>query len=547
MKKLYLFISAGLLLATIALAAIIVNSGPTSLVTSPITAKASSAPIALFSVNLSQTADETLSSIKVNINNYGSSAATSSDLATVAIYKDTGNGIFNSASDLLVGTQTAVNIGSSTTVNATANNTISTSTTVFFVTLATSATWSDAAPIDSITVTIPADAIVTSANSPTVTAVTTSPITADTTAPVITITPYITTPVNYDITVFASTNEGTLNATSHTFTENGTFNFIATDAAGNITTTPVTITNIDKTAPTLNSALAQNTGGTSAKEAGDSIALTFSETTNKATISATNVTSTLVLNNSHSFLDGSGALGATTWSTDGKILTITLSASSTVPTVAVGDTVTLFGSVIKDLAGNNAIGTQTITGSFSTTTPGGTGTGQECSNGLINGRLYQIGSDDTVYLAAACALKEFKGNAVGHAQGNKFKNIIILNAMPEAGTKVSSSEDENEDNESEESQTEDNEPALQNVASTNIIRDLSQERKALGIYGKIFHRMPGNSPQWLTLNYLAYGGDVADRDINKERQALRTYGLIFKHMPRTSEDWITLHAIAYGE
>ena len=59
-----------------------------------------------------------------------------------------------------------------------------------------------------------------------------------------------TTPINKDIIVAAITNEGTLNAVSHTFTENGSFDFAATDLAGNVATKTVTITNIDKTAPT---------------------------------------------------------------------------------------------------------------------------------------------------------------------------------------------------------------------------------------------------------------------------------------------------------
>lgn len=74
-------------------------------------------------------------------------------------------------------------------------------------------------------------------------------ITVDNTAPEITVAPYITTQTDQNITVTATTNEGTLNFNSHTFTENGSFNFIATDLAGNITTKTVTITNIDKTVP----------------------------------------------------------------------------------------------------------------------------------------------------------------------------------------------------------------------------------------------------------------------------------------------------------
>lgn len=70
-------------------------------------------------------------------------------------------------------------------------------------------------------------------------------------APVITIDSYITTPTNQDITVTASTDEGTLNASSHIFTENDSFDFVATDKAGNETTKTVTITNIDKEAPVI--------------------------------------------------------------------------------------------------------------------------------------------------------------------------------------------------------------------------------------------------------------------------------------------------------
>lgn len=71
------------------------------------------------------------------------------------------------------------------------------------------------------------------------------------TSPVITIDPYVTDLTNEDITVTASTDKGTLNADSHTFTENGSFDFIATDSFGNATTETVTITNIDKEKPEI--------------------------------------------------------------------------------------------------------------------------------------------------------------------------------------------------------------------------------------------------------------------------------------------------------
>jgi hypothetical protein len=71
----------------------------------------------------------------------------------------------------------------------------------------------------------------------------------DKVAPVITIGTYTTTPTNQDVIVTATTNEGTLNAASHTFSENGSFSFTAVDAAGNTSTQTVTVSNIDKVAP----------------------------------------------------------------------------------------------------------------------------------------------------------------------------------------------------------------------------------------------------------------------------------------------------------
>ena len=67
----------------------------------------------------------------------------------------------------------------------------------------------------------------------------------DKVSPEITIDPYPTEMQDASITVTASTNEGTLNTNSHTFQNNGSFDFVATDAAGNITTKTVTITNIN--------------------------------------------------------------------------------------------------------------------------------------------------------------------------------------------------------------------------------------------------------------------------------------------------------------
>lgn len=72
----------------------------------------------------------------------------------------------------------------------------------------------------------------------------------DRTAPVITITPYSTNPTNQNVEVFASTNEGTLNASSYIFESNGSFEFVATDAAGNESKRLVTIGHMDFVSPT---------------------------------------------------------------------------------------------------------------------------------------------------------------------------------------------------------------------------------------------------------------------------------------------------------
>jgi hypothetical protein len=68
----------------------------------------------------------------------------------------------------------------------------------------------------------------------------------DKTPPLLTILPYNLDQTSESITVFASVEGGTLNADSYTFTENGSFTFIATDQAGNVSEKTVTITNIIK-------------------------------------------------------------------------------------------------------------------------------------------------------------------------------------------------------------------------------------------------------------------------------------------------------------
>jgi hypothetical protein len=71
----------------------------------------------------------------------------------------------------------------------------------------------------------------------------------DTTPPVITVLPYELGETKDPITVYAIVNEGVLNATEHTFTENGSFTFSAVDEAGNSSQVTIIITNIVQSFP----------------------------------------------------------------------------------------------------------------------------------------------------------------------------------------------------------------------------------------------------------------------------------------------------------
>jgi len=317
--------------------------GPNSLITSPTLIGASSVPLGLFEINLNQASGETLSSMTVTVNKNGSNNVTASDLASLAVYKDNGNGTFSAVSDLLAGSQSTVNINSPTTINTPSSHTLDGGK--FFVALSTSASWSGNFPADSIIVTFPPGGIVLSVNSPIVVATTTSSISAPSIA-----------------------------------------------------------------GPVLTSAIAQNTGGTSAKEAGDSVLLTFSEPTNKPTINASNIASVFSLSSGHSFLDGAGQLGSAVWNSSGNILTITLSATTSLPTVAVGDTVSVITpSIITDTSENKATGSAIIVGTFGnivsvTTNPA---TNVTSISATLNGANGSTAADDTSFWTGKTAAGPF--------------------------------------------------------------------------------------------------------------------------------------------
>lgn len=257
--------------------------------------------------------------------------------------------------------------------------------------------------------------------------------------------------------------------------------------ASTTTVSPANAHSTTQSAPILEEAKAKNSGGTAAFEAGDSVVLEFSETTNKFPITAANIMTEFGLSNSHTFLDGSGALGSAAWSDNGEKLIIVVSDATSLPTVAVGDTVTVEGSNIKDIDGNVMTGSAIIRGSFisvddddddcasPTMNVSRQGRGSDdddddqedvdddsdsdedededededsdddddcddsdnrghgkfrCGNGLQNGMLYRIEGSPTVFLLANCRLKPFRGIAAFNSRGHKFSEVSVLPTLP---------------------------------------------------------------------------------------------------------------------
>ena len=107
-------------------------------------------------------------------------------------------------------------------------------------------------------------------------------------------------------------------------------------------------------------------GGGSGIQAGDTVKLIFDAQTQSTTITKFNIDSALGLSSSHTWLDGLGNIGSAIWSTTSEFndtLTITLSTAGGAPDVAVGDTITLDGT-IKDTAGLPIIDSEMLGGSF---------------------------------------------------------------------------------------------------------------------------------------------------------------------------------------
>lgn len=98
----------------------------------------------------------------------------------------------------------------------------------------------------------------------------------------------------------------------------------------------------------------------------DSVTIVFSEETNTPVINADNIDSVLVLSGGHSWKSGSGEIGLAGWISS-KVLEVKLSADISAPTIAVGDTITPDGTVLKDKSGKGAAGSVLLQGSFAGT------------------------------------------------------------------------------------------------------------------------------------------------------------------------------------
>ena len=184
--------------------------------------------------------------------------------------------------------------------------------------------------------------------------------------PVITVAPYMTTPTNQNITVTAVTDKGTLNADSHLFTANGSFDFIATDEAGNVTTQTVTISNIDKVAPVI--AISNYDSTTPAKT------LTVAALTNEGTLN--DINHTFTNNGSFDFVatDEAGNVSTST-----VTVTNIVDTDQTVPSddgnVAISSSTpeVVISSSTQPLTINIAAGTDNATINYGTLITGGTG------------------------------------------------------------------------------------------------------------------------------------------------------------------------------
>ena len=121
-----------------------------------------------------------------------------------------------------------------------------------------------------------------------------------------------------------------------------------TDLAGNPLGSTGAVASTDAAGPAIWSAVASDaTVVQTGIDADDTVTLTFSEATNQPAINAGNINAVLGLSGGHSWLDGAGGISSAVWSTASSLV-VTLRDTTSDPTVAVGDSITLNGTTITD-------------------------------------------------------------------------------------------------------------------------------------------------------------------------------------------------------
>ncbi|MDD4333075.1 MAG: hypothetical protein PHT51_03090, partial [Patescibacteria group bacterium] len=83
-------------------------------------------------------------------------------------------------------------------------------------------------------------------------------------------------------------------------------------------------------------------------------------------------------------------------------------------------------------------------------------------------------------------------------------------------------------------------------APTPVATTLTAEQIAIGVFGKIYGKLPSTATDWTFVKYAAYGYTPATKDMNAEKYAVDKFISIYKKLPSTSADWNIVAAIAYS-
>jgi hypothetical protein len=156
-----------------------------------------------------------------------------------------------------------------------------------------------------------------------------------------------------DADIYITFVAGTVHATDQVPTIGYTQGTL-TDLPGNLLATSAATATTDTTGPAILSAVASDASSAAAGiDNDDTVTITFSEATNQPGIASGTIDGILDLSGGHVWVDGAGGITGAVWN-DASTLVITLSDSTSDPTIAIGDTITLDGSTIDDGAANNS-------------------------------------------------------------------------------------------------------------------------------------------------------------------------------------------------